>query len=102
MPSDDAGAAGRAPTGPCGQTLPSDRALGRHLVRLHLLPAELRLERAALVGAQAAAPPGRGDLQPLHDLGRAGLADAREGLQDGRYPHLADDLVGLALLEDVG
>src|SRR3954470_1317119 len=66
-----------------------------------LLPAELLLQRLALVGAQAADAARRGDLQALHDLGRAGLAHAGQGLQDGGDPHLADHLVGLALLEDV-
>src|SRR6476661_2660109 len=66
-----------------------------------LLAAELRFERLALVGPQTADPPGRGDLQSLHDLRSPRLADSRQGFQDRGDPHLADHLVGVAPLQDV-
>ena len=59
--------------------------------------AELALERGDLVGAQAAHPAGLGDAEPLHHLLRADLADPGHRLQQVDDPHLADDLVVLAL-----
>src|SRR5690606_8802363 len=61
--------------------------------------AELALQGGALVGAQAPDSARLGDVEPLHDLLGADLADAGERLQQSRDLHLADDVVGLAVGE---
>src|SRR6476661_7280031 len=66
-----------------------------------LLVLELGLQSLALVGTQTTHAAGRGDLQALHDLRSPRLAHSGQGLQDGGDAHLADHLVGVALLEDV-
>src|SRR4051794_35023764 len=63
------------------------------------LAGELVEQRLALALAQTAQPAARGDLQTLHDLLRADLADARHGLQQRRDLHLAEHLVRVGLLE---
>src|SRR5690625_371175 len=60
---------------------------------------ELLQQRLALPVAQAAQPAGGGDLQLGHDLLRLDLADLRQRLQQRRHLHLAQDLVGLGVLE---
>ena len=64
--------------------------------------AELRLERLALLDAEPADAPARGDLQRLHDPLRLDLADAGHRLQHGADLHLADGLVALAVGEELG
>src|SRR5262249_40425549 len=66
------------------------------------IASELVLQRGALVGAQAADPTRLGDAEALHDLLGADLTDARHRLKQSRHLHLADDVIGLALLEDLG
>src|SRR5689334_17376224 len=63
---------------------------------------ELALERGHLLGPQASHAAALGDPEPLHDLAGADLAQARHRLQQVDDPHLADDLVALALPQDVG
>jgi hypothetical protein len=63
--------------------------------------AELALQRRDLVGAKAPDTAALGDPESLHDLLGADLADARQGLQKGGDLHLADDVVLLALLDDL-
>jgi len=63
--------------------------------------AELALQRRDLVGAKSPDSAALGDTEPFHDLLGADLADARQGLQEGGDLHLADDVVLLALLDDL-
>ncbi len=56
----------------------------------------------ALVGPQAAQPPRRGDVELLHDLPRAHLADLGHRLQHRGDLGLADDLVGLREAQHLG
>ena len=63
--------------------------------------AELTLKRGDLVGTEAAHAAALGDAESLHDLLGADLAHARERLEEGGDLHLADDVVLLALLDDL-
>ncbi len=60
---------------------------------------ELGQQRLALPVAEPAQPPGRGDLEPLHDLRGAHLADPGQRLEQRRHLHLAQDLVAVGLLQ---
>ncbi len=67
-----------------------------------LRAAELALEGRDLVGTQAPDPAGLGDGEPFHDLLGPDLPDARQGLEQSRDLHLADYVVLLALVHDLG
>src|SRR3954453_10325165 len=58
-------------------------------------------ERGDLVRAEAADTAGLGDADLFHDLPGAHLAHAGQRLEEGGDLDLADDLVGLALLDDL-
>src|SRR5262245_14362122 len=60
-----------------------------------LLLGEFGEERFLLLGTQAAYAAAAGDLEALHDLARAHLADAGKRLEDRRHLHLADRVVVL-------
>ena len=62
---------------------------------------ELFQQGLALTIAEAAQAAGRGDLELGHDLLRLDLADLRQGLEQRGNLHLAQDLVGLSVLEDL-
>src|SRR5687767_807162 len=64
--------------------------------------AELGQKRLALLVAEATQATAVSDLQLLHDLGGADLADARKGLQHGRDLELADDVVRLGTVQNLG
>src|SRR3954470_20808037 len=66
------------------------------------LAAELGEQRLALAVAQATQATAGSDLEPLHDLRRANLADARKSLEQSGHLHLAQDLVALGGLEHIG
>jgi hypothetical protein len=63
--------------------------------------AELALQGSDLVGPEATHAAALGDPESLHDLLGADLAHARQGLKKGGDLHLADDVVLLALLDDL-
>src|SRR3954452_17716809 len=67
--------------------------------RASLLLAELRQELLALLAAQPPHAPSGGDVELLHDLLRAHLADTGERLEHGRDLHLAQGVVLVGLLE---
>src|SRR5690606_18608575 len=67
--------------------------------RLALAATELALERGPLVRAEAAHAAGLGNGKPLHQLLGADLAHAGERFEQRRHLHLADDVVGLPILE---
>jgi hypothetical protein len=62
---------------------------------------ELALERGDLLGAEPADPTALRDAEPLHHLAGTDLAESGHGLEQVDHAHLADDLVALALVEDV-
>src|SRR5439155_16018883 len=64
-----------------------------------LLVGELGEQRFALLRAESADAPARGDVELLHELASPDLADAGERLQDVGDLHLPDRVV--ALREDV-
>src|SRR5262245_1748898 len=68
---------------------------------LLLLAAELGEQGVLLLGAQAADPAGGGDVELLHDLSSAHLADPGHALEHAGDLHLAHRLVGV-LGEDGG
>src|SRR6478672_13759757 len=70
-------------------------------VRRSVTRGELALERGHLLGAEAADATALGDPQPFHHLAGAHLAQARHRLEQVDDAHLADDLVLLALAQDV-
>ena len=53
------------------------------------------------IGSQAADASALGDAEALHHLARPHLAQTRHGLQQVDDPHLADDLVALAVVQHV-
>jgi hypothetical protein len=63
--------------------------------------AELSLQGSDLVRTEAAYAAALGDPESLHDLLGADLAHARQGLEESGDLHLADDVVLLALLDDL-
>jgi hypothetical protein len=63
---------------------------------------ELAFERRDLVGAQSADPAALRDADALHDLTGTYLPDPGHGLEEGGDLHLADHVVLLALLDDLG
>jgi len=75
---------------PCGPQTGSDTT------------AELILEGCTLVRAQATHAARLGDTKPLHDLPGTYLADPRDGLEQRGNFHLPDDVIALAILEDLG
>src|SRR5829696_6567014 len=62
---------------------------------LLLLAAELGEQGVLLLGAQAADPAGGGDVELLHDLAGADLADPGHALEHAGDLHLAHRLVGI-------
>src|SRR6478736_6980256 len=70
--------------------------------RASLLLAELREQQFALLAAQSADPTRRGDVELLHDLLRAHLADTGQRLEHRRDLHLAEGVVLVGLLEQIG
>src|ERR1035438_5651036 len=82
--------------GPC---IPRPRPW--YLSRQSDIAREFALQSGPLVGAEPADAPRLSDAQALHNLLGADLSDAGHGLQEARYFHLSDNVVGLALLEDL-
>src|SRR5688572_7796443 len=86
-------------------TLPLPTAVGPastvSRLRRSVTRSELFFECRDLLGAEAAHPAALGDAQALHDLAGPDLAEARHRLQQVDDPHLADDLVGVALSKHV-
>src|SRR5262245_46518555 len=70
--------------------------------RASLLLAELREQLLALLAAQPAHAARRGDVELLHDLLGAHLADTRQRLEHRRDLHLAEGVVLVDLLEHIG
>src|SRR5215467_1707645 len=64
--------------------------------------AEFLLERDPLVGTEPANAARLGDAQPLHDLLGANLTHAGHGLKQRRDLHLANDVICLTVLENLG
>src|SRR4051812_37820705 len=58
-------------------------------------------QRGALLGAEAPKAPGLADPDLLHEPPGLDLAEAGEGLEDGKHLHLADDLVPVGLVEQL-
>ena len=83
-----------------GRDRPADRPRPRRYASQlrHRTPFKSR----HLLGAETAHPAALGDAEPLHGLPGADLAEAGHGLQQVDDPHLADDLVLLALSKHVG
>src|SRR5690349_12301437 len=63
---------------------------------------EVGEKRLALAVTEATQPTRRCDLQPLHDLGGAHLADARHRLEQRGDLHLAEHVVRVGLLQHLG
>src|SRR4051794_9091258 len=63
--------------------------------------AELAFQGGDLVRTETANPAALGDAEPLHDLLGAHLPDAGKGFEQRGDLHLADDVVLLALLDDI-
>src|SRR5690606_8979424 len=66
------------------------------------LPAELGEQSLALPLTEPAQPTAGGDLELLHGRLGADLTDTRQGLEQRRDLHLAENLVVVGLLEHVG
>src|ERR1700761_4479269 len=66
------------------------------------LRAELFQQCLALTIAEAAQTAGRGDLELGHDFLRLDLAYLRQGLEQRRYLHFAQDFIFLGVLEHLG
>ena len=64
--------------------------------------AELVLQSGPLVGTKTADTPRLRDAKPLHDLLGANLTHAGHGLKQRRDLHLAYDVIGLTVLENLG
>src|SRR5215207_9473381 len=63
---------------------------------------ELGQKRLALLVTEATQTTAVSNLQLLHDLGGADLTDARKGLQHGRDLELADNVVLLGTVQNLG
>src|SRR5690606_26805981 len=66
------------------------------------LARELVEQRLALLLAEAAQPTAVSDLELLHGLGRLDLADPRQGLQHRDHLELADHIIGLGTVKQLG
>src|ERR1035438_5307906 len=64
--------------------------------------AELILQGGALVSTQATHTARFGDAEPLHDLPGTYLADTWDGLEQSGDFHLSDDVIALAIFENLG